>query len=42
MECIDTGRQPLTSAEDGLAIVRVLERAEQDLRALRRAPAGQA
>ena len=34
MECISTGRQPLTSAEDGVAIVRVLERAEHELRSV--------
>jgi predicted dehydrogenase len=42
MECINTGRPPLTSAEDGIAIVKVLERAEQDLQAARRTPAAQA
>jgi predicted dehydrogenase len=31
VECINTGRQPLTSAEDGVAIVRVLEWAEREL-----------
>jgi predicted dehydrogenase len=42
MECINTGSQPMTSAEDGVAIVRILERAEQELHAARRTPAGQA
>jgi predicted dehydrogenase len=42
MECINTGRRPLTSAEDGVAIVKVLERAERELHASRRAPAAQA
>jgi predicted dehydrogenase len=42
LECINTGRRPMTSAEDGVAIVRVLERAEQELHAARRTPAGQA
>ncbi len=32
-ECINTGKTPLTSAADGLAIVRVLEWAEHELRA---------
>jgi predicted dehydrogenase len=32
MDCINNGRQPMTSAEDGVAIVRVLERAEHELR----------
>jgi predicted dehydrogenase len=42
MECINTGREPLTSAEDGIAIVRILERAQQELHAARRTLAGQA
>jgi predicted dehydrogenase len=37
VECIATGRKPLTSAEDGVAIVRVLEQAERDLRTSTRA-----
>ena len=32
VECIGSGSTPLTSAEDGVAIVRVLERAEHELR----------
>jgi predicted dehydrogenase len=35
MDCINNGRQPMTSAEDGVAIVRVLERAERELSAAR-------
>jgi predicted dehydrogenase len=31
VQCVATGRQPLTSAEDGTAIVRVLEWAEHEL-----------
>lgn len=31
MDCVNNGREPLASAEDGLAIVRVLEWAERDL-----------
>jgi predicted dehydrogenase len=33
MACINTGKTPVTSAADGVAIVRVLEWAEHDLRA---------
>ena len=32
LECIASGRQPLTGAEDGLAVVRVLEAMERSLR----------
>lgn len=32
MDCINTGKTPLTSAGDGVAIVRVLEWAERELR----------
>jgi len=32
MDCINTGRQPISGAEDGLAVVRVLEWAEHELR----------
>jgi predicted dehydrogenase len=32
IECIGTGGKPLSSAEDGVAIVRVLERADNELR----------
>jgi predicted dehydrogenase len=32
IECIRTGGKPLSSAEDGVAIVRVLERADNELR----------
>jgi predicted dehydrogenase len=32
LECITSGRQPLTGAEDGLAVVRVLEAMERSLR----------
>jgi predicted dehydrogenase len=42
MDCISNGKQPITSAEDGVAIVRILERAEQELHAARRTPAAQA
>ncbi len=31
-DCIRTGRQPMTSAQDGAAVVRVLERAQRELR----------
>jgi predicted dehydrogenase len=42
MDCISKGKHPITSAEDGVAIVRILERAEQELHAARKTPAGQA
>jgi predicted dehydrogenase len=42
IECANNGARPITSAEDGVAIVRILERAEQELHAARRTPAGQA
>ena len=32
VECINTGQTPISSAEDGVAIVRVLEWAQRDLR----------
>jgi predicted dehydrogenase len=41
IECITTGRQPLSSGEDGLAVVRVLELAERELHASRRTPVEQ-
>jgi predicted dehydrogenase len=31
VECVATGREPLTSAQDGIAVVRVLEWAEREL-----------
>ncbi len=31
IDCINTGSKPMSSAEDGIAIVRVLERAESEL-----------
>ena len=37
IECVSTGQQPLASAEDGVAIVRVLEWANQELNAAPRA-----
>jgi len=42
MDCINNGGEPMTSAEDGVAIVRVLERAERELSAARPAAAAQA
>ncbi len=33
VDCIKTGRRPIASAEDGVAIVKVLERAQRELRA---------
>ena len=33
VDCIITGRRPIASADDGVAIVRVLERAQHELRA---------
>ncbi|HET7467801.1 MAG TPA: Gfo/Idh/MocA family oxidoreductase [Candidatus Dormibacteraeota bacterium] len=33
VECVRTGARPLASAEDGVAIVKVLERAQRELRA---------
>jgi hypothetical protein len=42
MDCVSKGKHPITSAEDGVAIVRILERAEQELHAARKTPAGQA
>jgi predicted dehydrogenase len=32
VDCVRTGREPLSSARDGAAIVRVLERAQEELR----------
>jgi predicted dehydrogenase len=32
VDCIRTGKEPITSAEDGAAVVRVLERAQSELR----------
>jgi predicted dehydrogenase len=32
VECVRSGREPLSSARDGVAVVRVLERAQQELR----------
>ncbi len=37
VHCVTTGQEPLTSAEDGTAIVRVLEWAEHELAASARA-----
>lgn len=37
--CIQTGAQPLTSADDGVAVVKVLERAQRELRAASHATA---
>ncbi|MEO8744024.1 MAG: Gfo/Idh/MocA family oxidoreductase [Candidatus Dormiibacterota bacterium] len=42
MDCINRGQTPLTSAEDGLAIVRVLEQAEHELDAASRSRAARA
>jgi len=42
IECIVTGKPPLTSAEDGVAIVRVLEWAERELGPAARAETTQA
>ncbi|TMC04036.1 MAG: hypothetical protein E6J30_10245 [Chloroflexi bacterium] len=33
VDCIITGRRPIASADDGVAIVKVLERAQRELRA---------
>ena len=32
VDCVRTGKEPLTSARDGAAVVRVLERAQEELR----------
>ena len=39
VECIRTGARPLASADDGVAIVKVLERAQRELRAASHATA---
>jgi predicted dehydrogenase len=38
IDCIASGREPMTSAEDGVAIVRVLQQAERELRSSTWAP----
>jgi predicted dehydrogenase len=40
VDCINTGKRPLASADDGVAIVKVLERAQDDLRRHAAARAG--
>ena len=42
VDCINTGQRPLTSADDGVAVVKVLERAEQELHRAASARAGYA
>jgi predicted dehydrogenase len=42
VDCINTGKRPLASADDGVAIVRVLERAQRELRENASARAGTA
>jgi len=42
VDCINTGRQPIATADDGLAIVKVLERAQHELRQDAAARAGRA
>jgi predicted dehydrogenase len=42
VDCINTGKRPLASADDGVAIVRVLERAQRELREHASARAGTA
>jgi predicted dehydrogenase len=32
VECVRSGREPISSARDGAAIVRILERAQEELR----------
>jgi predicted dehydrogenase len=42
VDCINTGKRPIASAEDGVAIVKVLERAQHELRQDAAARAGRA
>jgi predicted dehydrogenase len=42
VDCINTGRRPIASADDGVAIVKVLERAQHELRQDAAARAGRA
>jgi len=42
VDCIHTGKRPIASADDGVAIVKVLERAQQELRQDAAARAGRA
>jgi predicted dehydrogenase len=42
VDCINTGRQPIATADDGVAIVKVLERAQHELRQDAAARAGRA
>ena len=42
VDCINTGKRPIASADDGVAVVKVLERAQHELRQDAAARAGRA